>query len=69
MHNGVSPSPATINLAVSDAATFMATTTQLVWNVAYEDVSMVDVVTQPDVRAEQLSAAQGSSGPDEPVPP
>ncbi|MGC5022595.1 hypothetical protein [Micromonospora sp. DT47] len=50
-HNGVVPSSATIALAGTDAATFMAATVQAVFGVDYTDVSMVDVVSQATVRA------------------
>lgn len=57
-HNGVVPSSTTIALAATDTATFMAATVQAVFGVDYTSVSMVDVVSQPKVRAE-LRAAEG----------
>lgn len=61
-HNGVLPSSATISLAGTDAATFMAATVQAVFGVDYADVSMVDVVGQPTVRAELRAAETEHAG-------
>ncbi|GAA1423042.1 hypothetical protein ACFQZ4_54420 [Catellatospora coxensis] len=59
-HHGLHPDPAAIDLAVSDAATFMAANTPLIFGVDYETVSMADVITQQQIR-DLVKAAETSS--------
>lgn len=58
-HHDGHPSSQTIEQAVSDTSTFLTANTQLVFGVDYQSLSMVQVISQPDVRklAEAAEAA------------
>lgn len=60
-HYGSQPNKHSIDQAVSDVATFFSASTQLVFGIEYETVSMVSLIGQPEIKsmcedAEQLAA-------------
>ncbi|WP_155830379.1 hypothetical protein [Glycomyces tenuis] len=61
-HYGAHPSLTTIQQLISDAGTFLAEGARLVFNVEYESISMVDLVSQPlpHELAEEAEAAVAS---------